>query len=310
MIPYMHEEESDTAKDDLSANTPPPGLLFPIVLFIVTVFTTLWAGAYQTRSSQSQGAWQFLVNDPSVLWKGVPFAGTLLAILLTHEFGHYIYSRIHRVPASLPIFIPGPAHFIGTFGAIIRLRGPILDRKALFDIGVAGPISGFVVAVVALGVGLSLSEVVPRPLVLHPADHLQLGEPVLYQLVAWLVIGPIPLGTELVLHPVAYAAWFGLFITFLNLIPIGQLDGGHVAYALWGAHQRTIAMATIPVLLVLGLVGWYGWSLWALLGSFLGVTHPPVSDPQAVLGRSRVRVGWFALAIFILTFTPVPFSFN
>ncbi len=278
----------------------------PIGLFCATVFTTLWAGAYQTNTSPLLGAWQFLVNDPAVLLKGLPFAGTLLGILVMHELGHYVLSRIHGVPASFPLFIPGPPHFIGTFGAIIRMRGPILNRKALFDIGVAGPIAGFVVAVVALFVGLSLSQVVKD----EHTFGLHLGEPLLLQFVSWLVLGPLPEGYDVLLHPVGFAAWFGLFVTSLNLIPIGQLDGGHVAYALWGERQRTMALAIVPILLVLGFVGWRGWFLWAGMAGLLGFAHPPVMDPEAALGKTRIWVGWGALAIFVLTFAPIPFSFH
>ena len=281
-------------------------LAWPIVLFLLSVFTTLWAGAYATRSNPKEGPLQFLLGDPAALLKGLPFAGTLLGILVTHEFGHYLFSRIHRVPASLPLFIPGPPHFIGTFGAVIRMRSPILSRRALFDIGVAGPIAGFVVAVVALVIGLSLSKVVTNEAVYG----LHLGEPLLLQFVSWLVLGPLPQGYDVVLHPVGFAAWFGLFVTSLNLIPIGQLDGGHVAYALWGPRQRTVALAMLPILLVLGFMpgGWPGWFLWAGMAGLVGLGHPPVRDPRTALGRTRIWVGWGALAIFVLTFAPIPFS--
>jgi membrane-associated protease RseP (regulator of RpoE activity) len=278
--------------------------VWPIGLFVATVFTTLWAGAYATNADPFLGAWRFLVNNPAALWKGVPFAATLLGILVTHEFGHYLLSRVHRVPASLPLFIPGPPHFIGTFGAIIRMRGPILSRKALFDIGVAGPIAGFVVAVIALIIGLRWSTVV----VDQELYGLRLGEPLLLQFFSWLVIGVIPQGYDVVLHPVAFAAWFGLFVTSLNLIPIGQLDGGHVAYALWGSRQRSIALAVVPILLILGFIGWPGWFLWAGMAGVLGLAHPPVLDPDTLLGRTRIWIGWAAMAIFALTFAPIPFS--
>ncbi len=278
--------------------------VLPIGLFLTTVLTTLWAGAYATRSRPMQGAFEFLITEPASLVNGLPFAGTLLAILVTHELGHFILSRIHRVPASLPLFIPGPPHFIGTFGAIIRIRGPILSRKALFDIGVAGPIAGFAVAVVALVFGLRLSQVVQ----VDNTYGLHLGEPLLLQFVSWLVLGPVPEGYDVLLHPVGFAAWFGLFVTSLNLIPIGQLDGGHVAYALWGGRQRTIALAMLPILLVLGFLGWPGWFLWAGMAGILGLAHPPVLDPEADLGRTRIWVGWAALAIFAVTFAPIPFS--
>lgn len=279
-------------------------VLVPLGLFLLTVFTTLWAGAYQTNTSPFRGAWRFLMDNPRVLWDGVPFAATLLGILVTHELGHYVLSRIHRVPTSLPLFLPGPPHFIGTFGAIIRMRGPIMNRKALFDIGVAGPMAGFVVAVIALVIGLSLSKVIPT----ETSYGLHLGEPLLLQFMSWLVIGPLPPTADVVLHPIGFAAWFGLFVTSLNLIPIGQLDGGHVAYALWGGRQRTMAFAIIPILIVLGFVGWPGWWLWAGMAGIWGLAHPPVVDSEVALGRTRVWIGWAALAIFVLTFAPVPFS--
>ncbi len=294
------------AEEETEEETSFSRLILPIGLFLITIFTTLWAGAYQTNLGPSRGPLQFLLDDLSVLWRGVPFAATLLVILVTHEFGHYLLSLIHRVPASLPLFIPGPPHFIGTFGAIIRMRGPIMNRRALFDIGVAGPLAGFAVAVVALVVGLNLSTVVER----ESTYGLHLGEPLLLQFMSWLVIGSLPPDMDVVLHPIGFAAWFGLFVTSLNLIPIGQLDGGHVAYALWGKRQRTMAFAVIPVLIVLGFVGWPGWFLWAGMAGLWGVAHPPVIDPHASLGLVRIAVGWFALLVFALTFAPVPFSFH
>jgi membrane-associated protease RseP (regulator of RpoE activity) len=276
----------------------------PVVLFFLTVFTTLWAGAYQTYNGPVRGPLNFLLTSPEMLWRGLPFAGALLFILTTHELGHYVLSKIHRVPASLPLFIPGLPHFIGTFGAIIRMRGPILSRRALFDIGVAGPLAGFVVAVIVLVIGLSLSTVVERT----ATRGLQLGEPLLIQFMAWVVIGSIPPETDVVLHPIGFAAWFGLFVTSLNLIPIGQLDGGHVAYALLGRRQRTLALVFVPILLVLGFVGWPGWLLWAVMAGLFGIGHPPVLDPHVPLGRNRTIVGWIALVVFVVTFVPVPFS--
>jgi membrane-associated protease RseP (regulator of RpoE activity) len=276
----------------------------PIGLFLLTCFTTLWAGVYQTYNGPIRGPVNFLLADPARIWEGVPFAGALLFILATHELGHYVLSKVHGVPASLPLFIPGPPHFIGTFGAIIRVRGPILDRRALFDIGVAGPLAGFIVAVVALIVGLHLSTVVERTATLG----WHLGEPLLVQFLAWLVIGSIPPESAVVLHPIGFAAWFGLFVTSLNLLPIGQLDGGHVAYALWGRHQRTVAFIFVPILIVLGFVGWQGWFLWAVMAGMFGLGHPPVMDPHVPLGRTRTIVGWIALAVFVSTFVPVPFS--
>lgn len=286
--------------------TTAASLAWPVGLFCVTVFTTLWAGAYQVNAHPVRGAWDFLIKYPEELYLGLPFALTLLGILVTHECGHYLLSRIHQVPASLPLFIPGPPQFIGTFGAIIRMRSPIMNRRALFDIGVAGPVAGFVVAVFALIIGLWLSRVVPR----ETTYGLQLGEPLLLQFLAWLIFGPIPDAYDIVLHPVGFAAWFGLFVTALNLLPIGQLDGGHVAFAMFGRRQRTLAVGVIPILVFLGFYGWPGWILWVGLASLVGITHPPVIDPGASLGRGRLWVGWGAVAIFILTFAPVPFYFG
>ena len=300
------EDRLDPLVEDKEEESSFSRWTLPIVLFLVTSFTTLWAGAFQAYNGPIRGPFAFLWEHPNRLWQGIPFAGTLLFILVTHELGHFILSKIHRVPASLPLFIPGPPHFIGTFGAIIRMRGPIMKRCALFDIGVAGPLAGFVVAVIALVIGLRLSTVVERT----ATYGLQLGEPLLLKFMAWLIVGSLPPDADVLLHPIAFAAWFGLFVTSLNLIPIGQLDGGHVAYALWGHRQRTIAFAVVPVLIVLGFVGWPGWFIWAFMASIWGIGHPPVIDPVVPLGRSRMVVGWIAFAVFVLTFAPIPFSFH
>jgi membrane-associated protease RseP (regulator of RpoE activity) len=304
--PGPSEDPTDLSMEDEFEETPFSKWILPLSLLAATIFTTLWAGAYQAYKGPIHGPVDFLLEHFETLWRGIPFAATLLGILVTHECGHYVLSRIHGVPASLPLFIPGPPHFIGTFGAIIRLRGPIMNRRALFDIGVAGPLAGFVVAVVALVIGLNLSTVVDRT----ATYGLQLGEPLLLQFISWLVVGSLPLQADIVLHPIGFAAWFGLFVTSLNLIPIGQLDGGHVAYALWGSRQRTIAFAMVPLLIVLGFVGWPGWWLWAFMSGIWGLGHPPVLDPYEPLGRGRIVVGWIALAVFVLTFAPVPFSFH
>jgi membrane-associated protease RseP (regulator of RpoE activity) len=300
------EDLREPTEDDEFEETPFSKWFLPVSLFLATIFTTLWAGAYQAYNGPIRGPVNLLLEQPEVLWSGIPFAATLLTILVTHEFGHYVLSRIHRAPASLPLFLPGPPYFVGTFGAIIRLRGPIMNRRALFDIGVAGPLAGFLAAVVALVIGLNLSTVVDRA----ATRGLQLGEPLLLQFIAWLVVGSIPPQADIVLHPIGFAAWFGLFVTSLNLIPIGQLDGGHVAYALWGRHQRTMAFVMVPILIVLGYVGWPGWWLWAFMAGLWGFGHPPVHDIHVPLGRERVIVGWIAFAVFVVTFAPVPFSFH
>jgi membrane-associated protease RseP (regulator of RpoE activity) len=186
------------------------------------------------------------------------------------------------------------------------MRTPIMNRRALFDIGVAGPIAGFFASVVALMIGLSLSEVISS----DRLYGLQLGEPLLLQFFAWIIFGPIPDHYDIVLHPVGFAAWFGFFVTAINLIPLGQLDGGHVAFAIFGQRQRVIALTTIPILIYLGVTGWPGWLFWVALAGLVGISHPPVGDPESVLGRKRIWVAWGALAIFVVSFSPVPFYFG
>ena len=295
----------EAEEDEWVEEERPPfsAFVLPLMLFALTLFTVLWAGAYQTNTNHLVGPWNFLVDEPGSLWKGIPFAATLLGILVTHELGHYVLSRLHGVPTSLPLFIPGLPHFVGTFGAIIRMRAPLTDRRALFDIGVAGPIAGFVVAVIALVIGLRLSTVVP----IQGNYGMHLGEPLLLQFVSWVVIGPLGPTADVILHPVGFAAWFGLFITSLNLLPIGQLDGGHVAYALLGERQRSVAVALVPILMVFGWLGWKGWFLWVGLAGLMGLAHPPVRNPGRELGATRVLVGWIALLIFAVTFSWEPF---
>jgi len=301
-IPVEPDQEEDEEWED-DERPPFSAFVLPAILFISTVFTVLWAGAYQTNTNPLVGPWDFLMDEPRSLWSGIPFAATLLGILVTHELGHYVLSRLHGVPTSLPLFVPGLPHFVGTFGAIIRMRAPLTDRRALFDIGVAGPIAGFVVAVIALVIGLRLSTVVP----IQTSYGMHLGEPLLLQFASWVVIGPLAPTADVILHPVGFAAWFGLFITSLNLLPIGQLDGGHVAYALLGERQRSVAVALIPILMVFGWLGWKGWFLWVGLAGLMGLAHPPVRNPGRELGGVRLLIGWIALLIFVLTFSWEPF---
>jgi membrane-associated protease RseP (regulator of RpoE activity) len=275
---------------------PRPSFRLPIILFTLTVLTTLFAGATQ------QGVNPF--REPLSLLKGIPFSFTLLAILLTHEFGHYFTSRYHKVPATLPYFIPAPS-FIGTFGAFIRMTSPILRKKAIFDIGISGPIAGFVVAIVAVVVGLDFSTIIRT----SSAEGLKLGSPLIFSWLSHLILGDPGEGYDVLLHPIAFAGWIGLFVTSLNLIPIGQLDGGHVVYALFGDKQWFISLAMIPILLWLGYVGWSGWFVWAFLPLIFGLRHPPVVDKDEPLDRRRIIVGWLGLIMFAITFIPVPFSF-
>ncbi len=269
----------------------------PLLLFILTVLTTLMAGAMLKNVNP--------FSSPLAILAGVPFSVTLLSILLIHEMGHYLTARHYRIQATLPYFIPAPPvpFIIGTFGAFIRMKSPIVERKALLEVGAAGPIAGFVVAVIAIVVGLQWSTVVENGI----GAGMILGEPLLFRWISqWLIA--IPQDSDVLLHPVAFAGWIGLFITSLNLLPIGQLDGGHIGYALFGERQRYISLTMVGVLLGLGLLGWKGWLFWAVLVAFLGIGHPPVADAYTPLGRRQLVIAWVSLVIFLVTFIPAPIS--
>jgi membrane-associated protease RseP (regulator of RpoE activity) len=179
---------------------------------------------------------------------------------------------------------------------------PIYNKRALLDIGASGPIAGFVVAVVAVAIGLRHSTVTETTI-----EGVKLGAPLIFSFLSNIVIGPIPDHYDVLLHPIAFAGWIGMFVTALNLIPIGQLDGGHIIYAVFGKYHRAISLSMIPILIVFGMVGWPGWFLWAVLPLIFGINHPPVMDSDSLLDRNRRIIGWLSLAIFVLTFTPTPF---
>lgn len=265
-----------------------------VLLFVLTVVTTTSAGALLSGIIP----WE----QPDKIYLGLPFSMTLLFILLTHEMSHYIASRIHHVAATLPYFIPAPS-IIGTFGAVIKMRPPIPDRRSLIDIGASGPIGGFIIAVIACIVGLHYSEVRPTG---EMQEGLVFGSSLLFNFLSNVVLNVDPAKYDIMLHPVAFAGWIGLLVTSLNLLPIGQLDGGHITYALFGEKHTLISGSMLPILVILGIKYWEGWLIWAVLMIFLGYRHPPVVYPHIQLDRNRKLIGWIALVIFILTFTPTP----
>ena len=281
-----------------TATTPPRRVpVVNVVLFALTFITTSMAGAFQVGADP--------IADPATLLAGFPFSITLMAILLIHELGHYTLSRVHGVRATLPYFIPGPPVLIGTFGAFIRMKSPPPSRRALFDVGAAGPWAGFLVAVPAVYVGLCWSDV--RPLGLH-AEGLVLGDSILFSALTRLALGTTPDQVTILLHPVALAGWFGLFVTFLNLLPVGQLDGGHVAYAMFGRWHRLIARLFVAVIVVLGWRGWEGWFMWVVLLMLIGVDHPPTTDALTPLDPRRRVAAWLTVVMFVLTFIPEPLA--
>jgi membrane-associated protease RseP (regulator of RpoE activity) len=273
--------------------------LVHLLLFLATVVTTIIAGALQ------QGVDPFA--DPWQLYRGIPFSFTLLLILGTHEMGHYLVSRKHMLDVTLPYFIPAPPvpFIIGTFGAFIRIRSPMQDKRALLDVGCAGPLTGVAMAVPVLLVGLNLSKVIMLP---GPAHGLVLGEPLLFKFLSWLTFGPLPEEANIILHPVAFAGWIGLLVTALNLIPVGQLDGGHVSYALFPARHRQISLTCLFLLVICGLWFWHGWLMWAMLLYLLGFRHPPPYHAWVPLDGPRRFLGFITILVFILTFTPIPFK--
>ncbi len=270
-------------------------IVTPVVLFFITFIAVIFAGAFQ------YGVNPF--TDISEAYKGLPFALVLMAILLSHEMGHFLVSKRHDVVATLPYFIPAP-NILGTFGAFIRMKSPIPDRNALVDIGAAGPLAGFIVALPALIIGIKLSPLVP----IASLSGITLGDSLLVKLLSFVIRPDIPAGYEIGLNPIAFAGWIGMFVTAMNLIPIGQLDGGHIAYALFGKWYNAIARLALITLVVMGIWGWEVWLFWALIILILGIRHPSPMDPYQPLDTKRRIIGIIAMIILIITFIPIPFS--
>lgn len=270
-----------------------------LALFLATVATTITAGAIQQGVNPLQNPW--------LLTRGIPFSFTLLLILGAHEMGHYLVSRRHHLDVTLPFFIPAPPFpfIVGTFGAFIKIRSPILDKRALLDVGCAGPLTGVAVSIPVILVGLKLSTVKLMP---GGAHGLILGEPLLFKLLSWLTYGALSDDHQILLHPVAFAGWIGLLVTALNLIPVGQLDGGHVSYALFPAQHRRISLGCLVLLVACGVWFWQGWLMWAVLLYFLGFRHPPPAHDWVPLDRRRRLLGIITILVFVLTFSPAPFQ--
>ncbi len=235
---------------------------------------------------------------------GLIYSSAIMIILLAHEMGHYFMSKRYGIPTTLPYFIPLPLPPFGTFGAIIKMKGIIINKKALFDVGVAGPLSSFIVSLPCALVGIKLSTLVPID---SSADYIRLGDPLLFKLIQWILIGELPPGYDIILHPLAYAGWVGLFVTALNLLPVGQLDGGHVVYAVFGQKSKWAFMGSILILVFLALYYNPGWLALIILLLIFGMRHPQPFDSETPLDRPRKILACFMLIIFILSFTPAPF---
>jgi membrane-associated protease RseP (regulator of RpoE activity) len=270
------------------------------VLFISTIFTTLLAGAMM------EGALVF--SKPLEILKGFPFSITLMLILGTHEFGHYYYAQKHKVEATLPYFLPAPPFLflIGTFGAFIKIKSPIYKKDALLQIGAAGPIAGFIIAVPSLLIGLKLSNVVEK---VDINNAIMLGDSLLMKFLTWMTYPNLLETQDIMLHPMAFAGWIGLLVTMLNLLPIGQLDGGHIAYAMLGKKQNIFGKLAFIALIPLSFIS-LNWLFWGLLIFFLmrSAKHPPIHDINIPLSKFNKRIGYICLIIFILCFIPAPFN--
>jgi membrane-associated protease RseP (regulator of RpoE activity) len=307
---------SDTRPDQLTPHVwwePRPKFKDRVWLHVLLLFLTIgsttivgmsyYLGFISDYSAAPQG---LPLPLGQLVLRGLWYSGTVLAILGCHEMGHYYACRYYDVDASLPYFLPFPLSIIGTFGAFIKIREPIPTKRMLFDIGIAGPIAGFVVTVPALVIGVAMSHVVPVP-----PDFVgyELGEPLLLQLSAQMLWGTIPDGYSLNMHPMAFAAWFGMLATALNLFPVGQLDGGHISYAVLGPRSAYVTMLTFASALVLAFFhsSWIAWIfLLALMLFMFGPRHPRVFDEHVPLDRTRLVFALAAVAMFVLCFTPAP----
>jgi membrane-associated protease RseP (regulator of RpoE activity) len=310
----------------------PSNPVINLILFILTFLSMIFAGTLYAYSGplpeEPIGFVKIIFNNLII---GLPFAISLLAILLTHEFGHYLAARYHKTHVTLPYFIPFPFSPFGTMGAFIQLKEPPQDKRTLLDIGIAGPLAGLVVAIPVLLYGLSQSTV--ERIILSPGQGIQLeGNSILYLLSKYIVFGqllpapnsyegvspfiywirffftghPVPIGgLDVIISPIAWAGWAGLLVTALNLIPAGQLDGGHISYVLFGKRVNFLLPLILGFLILLGFA-WSGWWLWAALIFFLGRYHAEPLDQITPLDPRRRRLAIIGLVIFFLVFTPVP----
>jgi membrane-associated protease RseP (regulator of RpoE activity) len=293
----------------MPASRPPERVWKYVALFVLTLLTTTLVGIDHYASFLSGFR---SIDLPFSLWqlaiRGLWYSLSILAILGAHEFGHYYACRYYGVDASLPYFLPVPFVLTGTLGAFIRIRQQIPTKRALFDIGIAGPIAGFVVLVPVLMIGMYLSQVIQVPTDFKGPVY-ELGEPLLFKAIAWLTFGPVPEGYTVNMHPVAFAAWFGMLATTLNLFPIGQTDGGHVSYAVLGRFSTILSFGTLACLVGLSFIS-LSWIVWTVLMAamlvLIGPRHPRTIDDHVPLDRARMWIAAFGLAIFIVCFSPVP----
>ena len=287
--------------------------LISALLFIATFISTTFAGVLYMREDVGFFSLFFYVLvRPGILLYGLPFSFTFIIILLAHELGHFFACRYYGIRCTPPYFLPLPISFAGTLGAFIRIKSPFQHKRALFDVGVAGPLAGFIFVIPALIIGIAHSNLIAKGSV---AGAYSFGEPLIFRLVGKLVLGYAPDHQDMEAHPIAMAGWFGLLATALNLLPMWQLDGGHISYALLGRKlQRRLSVAGSVALIALSFLGWpipsylvFG-VLLLVFGMRVGFFHPATLSDDEELGPARVFVGLIALLILILSFTPIPVS--
>jgi len=308
----QHNTQEWSGRTVLEVSPILKGKVINYVLFLLTVGTTFIIGAVSHVGFQSNepivlglGFIHKIFADPSILRHGFYFSLAIMGFLLSHEMGHYFMCRRYNIKATLPYFIPAPT-LVGTFGAFIKIKSPINNKKTLFDIGVAGPLAGFVVALPTLIVGLKLSKPILIPPV-HRGLYLGLGEPLLFDLIEYAFLPTFPENYDLLLHPIALVGWFGCLATALNLLPISQLDGGHISYAIFGKHFSKVSLGVFAIIILMGFVtGFPGWFFWGLLILLLGLRHPRTLNDELPIDAKRKLLGLLALIVFILTFTPKP----
>jgi len=282
-----------------------------IILFLATIFSTFFVGIIlaanfllsEVISSDIEIKQSIEVfQNPDIILLAIAYSATLMGILLAHELGHYLTCRHYKILATLPYFIPAPT-IIGTFGAFIRIKSPITEKKALFDIGIAGPLSGFFLSLPALIYGLSVSKVTPS---IPSKETIVFGDPLILQIIVKLIFKNIPLESGIILHPVAFAGWIGILVTSFNLFPVGQLDGGHIAYSILGKKAFIIARVFFILFIVLGVFFWIGWFIWAFIIFLMGLKHPRIIDEKTPLSFKRKLLSVLILIIFVFSFMPAP----
>ncbi|MCX8014890.1 MAG: site-2 protease family protein [candidate division WOR-3 bacterium] len=281
---------SDVAKSRQKS----PSIILNIVLFVATIFTTLLVSALNRGGNP-------FANFTDI-FLGVPFSFSLMLILSGHELGHFFVSRHFQVKTSLPYFLPIPHPLIGTMGAFIKVESMLPNRKALIRIGASGPIIGFLLAIPITIIGIALSKVIPT----DNFVGIKLGSSMLFNFLTQLIHREIPAGHDLVLHPMAFAGWLGFLVTALNLLPVGQLDGGHIAYAVFGKYRKYVTLFILIGIALLGIF-WPGWFFWILLIVLFGLRHPKAQDEISKISTTDWIFAFSALVIFILSFIPVPF---